>query len=313
VSRPHWARLGESTFVGGIWFLYGVHRLLGRTPFRLFVYPVVAYYWLVRGGARGASLQYLRRLHAAHAVFAREPGLRDSLRHFLCFAETLLDKMLAVGGRYGRGRIEFRGHERVLEALRAGQGGVIVTAHMGCLELMQSAANWREGLRLTVLVHTAHAERFNRVLARVNPAAQVRLLQVETFSPAMAMLLADRVAGGEFLAIAGDRVPLRGDRIASADFLGHAAPFPAGPWLIASLLRCPVYLLSCLHHGEGYRVTIERIADRLHLPRNARAAALGDCATRFAAWLEARLRESPYDWFNFFPFWDQAPHVHATD
>ena len=63
---------------------------------------------------------------------------------------------------------------------------------MGCLELMQMAARWREGLRVTILVHTAHAQQFNRILARLNPQATVRLLQVTDFSPAMAMALVDR-------------------------------------------------------------------------------------------------------------------------
>jgi predicted LPLAT superfamily acyltransferase len=313
MSAQHWSTRSETTFVAGIWFLYAVYRALGRTPFRLLLYPVVFYQWLRHAAARHASRQYLERLHAAHAVFDRAPGVRHSLRHFACFAETLLDKILALGGHYGRGRIEFHGHEAVLAALASGQGGVIVTAHMGCLELMQTAAGWRDGLRLTVLVHTAHAERFNRILARTNPTSRVRLLQVASFSPATAMLLADRIAAGEFVAIAGDRVPLSGDRVATVPFLGHAAPFPAGPYLIAAVLRCPVFLLSCLHHGGGYRVTIERFAERIVLPRAQRAAAIDAHAAAFARWIEARLRESPYDWFNFFPFWDQAPNAIASD
>jgi predicted LPLAT superfamily acyltransferase len=309
MKSSHWAQLGESTFVLGIWVLYGVHRLLGRGPFRLLLYPVVLVYWLTRGTARRASLQYLQRLQETHSVFARSPGWRESLRHFFLFGETLLDKMLAVGGRYEGARVQFQGQDDILAALRAGQGGVIVTAHMGCLELTQTVAARREGLRLTVLVHTAHAERFNRVLARIDPTANVRLLQVESFSPAMAMLLSDRVAAGEYIAIAGDRIPVRGDRLVKAEFLGRKAPFPAGPYLIASLLGCPVFALACLHHGEGYRVSIQRLSDRIVLPRATRAGALATEAARYAAWIEARLRESPYDWFNFFPFWDQTPHA----
>src|SRR5690606_11408671 len=113
---------------------------------------------------------------------------------------------------YPRGRIDFSGHEPMLAASRAGQGGIIATAHMGCLERMQMSARWREGLRVTILVHTAHAQRFNEMLGRLNPAATVRLLQVTEFSPAMAMRLAERVAAGEFVAIAADRVPVSGDR-----------------------------------------------------------------------------------------------------
>src|SRR5690606_38217816 len=168
MSRRHWADLGETTFVGGTWFVYAVDRLLGRLPFRICLYPVVFCWWLGSGVARRASLDYLRRLHAAEGVFPRRPGMRESLRHFLLFGETLLDKMLAIGGRYPRGRIDFSGHEPMLAASRAGQGGIIATAHMGCLELMQMSARWREGLRVTILVHTAHAQRFNEMLGRLN-------------------------------------------------------------------------------------------------------------------------------------------------
>ena len=31
-------------------------------------------------------------------------------------------------------------------------------------------------------------------------------------------------------------------------------------------------------------------------------------AVHFARWLELQVIQSPLDWFNFFPFWDQAPH-----
>ena len=310
MSGRHWADLGETTFVGGTWMLYGVYRLFGRWPFRLCLYPVVFAYWLASPVARRASLDYLRRLHAAEpGVFARRPGARESLRHFACFAETLLDKMLAIGGRYPRERVRFEGHEAMLRASRAGQGGVLATAHMGCLELMQMAAGWREGLRVTILVHTAHARRFNRILERLNPAATVRLMQVTAFSPGTAMLLADRVAAGEFIAIAGDRVPVSGDRRARADFLGAPADLPAGPYLIAAVLRCPVWLLSCLHAPYGYRARIELLAERVALERGDRQAGLDACAGRFARWMTASLRESPFDWFNFYPFWNTARHA----
>jgi len=313
MKGKHWANLGESTFVGGIWFMYGVNRLLGRGPFLLFLYPVVFYYWLVRSTARKASMEYLSRLHGSQQVFDREPGIRHSLRHFGLFAQTLLDKLLAIGGHYSRGRLQFSGHEALLAAQAEGRGSVIMTAHMGCLELLQTAAGWREGLRLTILVHTGHAERFNRILERINPDVKVRLMQVEDFSPATAMLLADRIEKGEHIAIAGDRVPLNSERTVEAEFLGHSAQFPAGPYLIASVLRCPVFLLACVHSGSGYSVHIEPLAERMVLPRADRQGAMVKYAADYARWLEGCLRQSPYDWFNFFPFWDQGRYASSAE
>jgi predicted LPLAT superfamily acyltransferase len=316
MTAKHWAGLGETTFVSGTWFLYGVYRWLGRWPFRACLYPVVLAYWLGSPVARQASRDYLARLQAAEGVFARDPGVGASLRHFALFAETLLDKMLAIGGRIPAGKLVFSGHEPMLAQSAAGQGGVIATAHMGCLELMQMLAGTREGLRVTILVHTAHAQRFNAMLGRINPAATVRLMQVTDFSPATAMRLAEKVGRGEFIVIAGDRVPVHGDRLCRASFLGAPADFPAGPYLVASLLRCPVWLLSCQHDGDRYRARIELLADRIELPRGRRQQALDAYAQRFADWLVRCLRQSPYDWFNFYPFWDRPFHAsaeHARD
>jgi predicted LPLAT superfamily acyltransferase len=73
--------------------------------------------------------------------------------------------------------------------------------------------------------------------------------------------LHERLERGEWLAIAGDRVPLHGGRSVTVDFLGHPA-FPQGPWLLAGLLKCPVNLLMCLKQPDGhYRLTLEPFAD----------------------------------------------------
>jgi predicted LPLAT superfamily acyltransferase len=308
MSARHWADIGESTFVAGIWLLYWVHRLFGRWPFRICLFPVVALNWLRRPPLRAASLQYLQRLQASTNALGHAPCWRDSLRHVALFGETLLDKLLAVSGRYRFEQVSEHGTEAVLAAVNAGCGGIIVTAHIGCLELCQAIAERREGFRLTVLVHTRHAERFNQLLKRLNPHSPLTLLQVTEITPATAVLLQARVAAGEFVAIAGDRVPVGSGRTATASFLGHAAPFPVGAYVLASLLKCPIYLLGCIHDGDGYGYALhfEPFAERIELPRGKREAALDDYAQRYADRLTELLRRSPYDWFNFFPFWDQT-------
>lgn len=308
----HWADIGESTSAAGILFLCGVHRWLGRWPFRICVYPVVLFHWLTNATARRASLQYLQRLHA-HAserhigTLATVPGWRQSLRHFAGFAETMLDKILALGHRYPAQHVRMH-REQMLAAIASGQGGVIITAHIGCLELCQALADRVPGFRLTALVHTAHAQRFNRLIRRLDPQGKVELLQVTELGPATAVMLAERVARGEYIAIAGDRVPLRGGRSVRVPFLGHPAPFPIGAYVLASALGCPVFTMACTHAGQGYDIRFERFSDRIVLPRGSRDAALAEQATRFAQWLEAQVHGAPYDWFNFFPFWDQVSH-----
>jgi predicted LPLAT superfamily acyltransferase len=104
-----------------------------------------------------------------------------------------------------------------------------------------------------------------------------------------------------------------GDRIARAMFLGHMADLPAGPYLMAAVLRCPVWLLACQHEGDHYHAGIELLTAKVTLARHDRQAGLDEQAAGFAAWMTARLRESPYDWFNFYPFWEPSPHAKRPD
>lgn len=302
-TTRHWSRIGEATCVWGVWCLYAIHRLFGRLAFRAVLYPVVTYYWLAHGAARRASLDYLRRVHRATGAAGKAPGARQTLRHLYAFADTLLDKLLAIGGRYAFGNVTREGADVMLRQIESGRGGIIVTAHMGCLELCRVLARHRAGLRLTVLVHTAHAQRFNRILARIDPSATLQLYQVDEISPATAQELADKVRAGEFVAIAGDRAPAHGGRAVSVPFLGAPARFPVGPYVLAALLDCPLFAMGCIRHGDGHLLRFTELAREVRLPRANRAEALAGHAGSYADWLTQLLVLSPYDWFNFYDFW----------
>lgn len=309
-SGRHWASITESTSVWGIWCLYLVNRLLGRGFFKALLVPVVGYYWMTNRLARRASLDFLRRVHTfsgAEAAGHPTPTLRHTFRHLLSFAETLLDKMLAIGGQYRFGDVRRDGEAVMLRRIASGGGGVIVTAHMGCLELCRVVAGHRQGLRLNVLVHTAHAARFNRMLQKLDPDSGLRLIQVTEISASTAMLLQEKVAAGEFVAIAGDRIPVEGSRTVTVPFLGAPARLPIGPYALASLLNCPLYAMGCVREGAGHLLRFTELASEVVLPRATRQAALTAYASRYADWLVALVVASPYDWFNFYDFWADGP------
>jgi predicted LPLAT superfamily acyltransferase len=290
-----------------MWFLYWVNRLFGRWPFRAMLAPVVLYFVVRNRLARAASREYLERLEQHTGALGHTPRWRDTFRHIALFSETVLDKLLAIGGRYRFDALTFEGREVMVESLKAGRGGVVLTAHMGNLEVLRTAAERRVGLKLNVLVHTKHAERFNSVLRRLDPTTEVNLLQVTDFSPATAAMLSERVERGEFVVLAGDRVPVsEAGRVAWAPFLGRPAPFPVGPWILASALKCQVVLLTALHQGRSYHVCFERFRERVELPRGQRERALEALVTGYAQRLEAQCKRSPFDWFNFYPFWNSV-------
>jgi predicted LPLAT superfamily acyltransferase len=306
-DRRHWAQINEAGFVAGMRFLFWVCRVFGRWPFRMVLYPVLAWFMLSQPGARAASADYLRRVGYIDA------GWSAVIRHFAAFGECILDKMLLWGGLSKLSDTVFFGEQQLIDDIESQRGGLMICAHFGNLELCRVLAKQRAGLKLTVLVHTRHAQKFNQLLAQLDPGSQVNLLQVTELSPATAMLLNERVARGEFVVIAGDRIPVSANpRVSTASFLGGQAPFPIGPYVLASLLQCPVYLLFSMPAGVKAEVHFERFRDAIRLPRKGRDEALAELVQAYAARLEHFCLRAPLQWFNFYDFW-HLPHMEMTD
>lgn len=304
VSTRHWAAINEVGFVAGMRLLFWVCRVFGRWPFRILLYPVLAWYVATKPRARHASKAYLARVGTYATAAAAPANLAGVLRHFASFAENILDKMLLWGGLFDAADTSFFGVEQMLALIERGQGAVLVCSHLGNLELCRVLSRRRAGLRLTVLVHTRHAKAFNQMLAQLDPRSQLDLLQVTEMTPATAMLLSARVARGEFVVIAGDRVPVSPNpRVATASFLGQPAAFPVGPYVMAGVLQCPVYMLFSMRRNGGHEVHFELLRDSVSLPRKGRDEALAALVADYAARLEHHCIRAPLEWFNFYDFW----------
>ncbi|HEU4340782.1 MAG TPA: acyltransferase [Candidatus Binatia bacterium] len=308
----HWARLNEITFVGGTRLLFWVGRVLGRCAFRVVLYPVLLWYFLTRPTARDSSKRYLRRLAAFAGPLRITPGAITVLRHFASFAETLLDKMLLWSGLFSTDLVEVHGSEKIAAPIRKKRGALLICCHLGNLELCRLASK-QAGLKLTVLIHTKHSRRFNWLLAQLNRESQLNLMQVTEISPATAVRLSEKIARGEFIAIAGDRIPVSArPRVALASFLGEPAPFPVGPYILASLLQCPVYLLFSVRTAGAWEIHFELLRDSIRLPQKGRDEALAQLVAEYARRLENFCLRAPLQWFNFYDFW-RLPAMDKVD
>ena len=309
----HWAHIDEFSFIAGMRLLFWLYRVFGRWPFRVVLYPVVLWYMFAKPAARASSGDYLLRIAQQGGFGGRKPGGFYVLRHFVSFAENILDKMLLWSGWLPNEPVEYQNLELIAEQVASKRGALLICCHFGNLELSRVLSKRMDGLKMTVLTHTKHAEKFNRLLARLNPESQLNLMQVTELSPATAVLFAEKIAQGEFIAIAGDRIPLSSHpRVALANFLGAPALFPVGPYIMASLFQCPVYLLFTLRQGRAAEIHFELFRESICLPRKDRDRALAELAAEYARRLEYFCRRAPFQWYNFYDFW-QLPALEGRD
>ncbi len=307
-TEQHWANVPERGKTSGLWIMYATYATLGRWAFALLLYPVTAYFYLTARRARRASQSYLARVRQRIHQLGQPPRpIRGTFGHLLDFGHCIIDKGVTWGGRLPPSSIEIDNPSLFGRLRESRHGALFIGSHLGNLEVLRAYAQVDRHISISALASTRNSPKLNKLILSINPHAFERLIEIDTLGPESIVRLQDKIHAGEHIAVTADRVSARHrERSVHVPFLGVPAPFPEGPFILASLLACPVYLLFCLRIDGRYRIYVEPFADPLVLPRRTRRQALEVAITKYAQRLEAHCLLAPTQWFNFFDFWGQA-------
>ncbi|KJY81968.1 acyltransferase [Vibrio galatheae] len=308
-GNTHWSKRQEQGTIFGIKLMLAIYSLLGRKVFNQILKLVMRYYHLAGKEAKQASEIYLTQLQSyAHKQAIELPKPLNSYQHLLSFGHTMLDKLAAWKGDFNVDNLTIHGHERFQEMVDKNQGVLLLGSHLGNIELCRALSRRHSHIKINALVFTEHAERFNSVMKAVNPNSELNLIQVSSLGPDTAILLQQKIEQGEWVVIVGDRTSTsKESRSVWAEFLGKPAPFPQGPFMLASVLKAPVYLLFGLRDDSSekphFNVYFEHFSDKITLPRQARQQALEKVVQDYANRLQHYTLQAPLQWYNFFNFW----------
>lgn len=285
----------------GVRFVLALGALLGRRAVRLLLAGVALYYAALHGGVRRASASYLCR------VLGRRARFGDVWRHLRTFAEVTYDRVLFLRGRAGALElVSHGGIQHLKDQLATGRGALVLGAHLGSFEAMRARSELRD-VPVHALVYQRHAPMVTAFLRGLSPTLASRLIEIDPASPHWVLGLQDRIEAGQLVAVLGDRAGLNEKQV-TVEFLGAPARFPTGPYLLAALLRCPIYFAAGLYTPpRRYDFHCEPLFERVELPREGRDEALRACARRYAARLEQLCRAAPLNWFNFHDVWAPSP------
>ena len=277
-------------------------RNAGRGLTRLLLYPITLYFLLVRGVERRASRDYLVRLQGQPA------SLLQAARHVHCFASTILDRVFMLSGRMDLFQIRTEGLDALHAELAKGSGVLVFGAHLGSFDALRALGRERPDIQIRVLLDVSHNAAITEVMAELDPTLAAGIIDAGQDGTAIVLAIAQALEQGALVALLVDRAR-PGEMAIEVPLLGTPAPLPAAPWLIASTLKVPVMLAFGLYEGGNrYCMVFEPFADAIDIPRRQRAQVLPQLIGRYAGRLEHHLRQLPYNWFNFYDFWQvQGP------
>jgi predicted LPLAT superfamily acyltransferase len=138
----------------------------------------------------------------------------------------------------------------------------------------------------------------------LNAESRMNVYQVNELDIALILQFKTKLEAGEWLFIAGDRIPLSGEeRTTTVEFLGRPAQLPIGPYMLAKVLQCEVQLMFSYRKNGKVLFEVVPFAEQIVVTRKDGGASINAYAQHYASELEKQAAKAPLQWFNFYPYW----------
>ncbi|MDC8013327.1 acyltransferase [Tahibacter soli] len=299
MSGPHWTERPEGGGRFAVWLIRTIALYGGRRVARVILYPITLYFYLRRRPEREASRAFLTR------ALGRPARTLDVMRHIHRFAGVILDRvfLLANGGMNGFD-VRVHGLDLLLQCWRQGRGMFLLGSHVGSFEVLRVLSRERPEVKVRVVLDKSQTPAITELLHALDPTIADTVIDASTGGTHIVLSMKEAAEEGALVAFLGDRAR-RGELTRKAPLFGEPAPLPIAPYLIASALNVPVMLCFGLYRGGNrYDLYFENFAERIEIPRTERSARLDEWLARYAARMEHYARMDPYNWFNFYDFWE---------
>jgi predicted LPLAT superfamily acyltransferase len=314
----HWSQQKEQTT--GYWqlkLLVIFFRFLPLVFMRVIAFPVGFLYFLFSKTGRTESSRFLKK--AAH--FIEDPKLAKKcrsrfgpLRHIISFSLSFVEKIQSWGGKFSLNDIYFQDDDigELNRGLEEGKGAFVLFSHLGNAMLLMKLLNQDTSrkIQITTILDMKVSAHFNRMLNELNPQSELDIISSDEVGAHTAVLLEERIAAGGLVLVTGDRTSMGGKNIMSP-FMGKPAPFPYGVFYLATLMNAPVYFLfglrrKALSIKPKYNIHVRKSSLSFDCPRKERFKRCSLLVESFTALLEKYCKEQPFQWYNFFDFWQEG-------
>lgn len=270
------------------------------------------FYFIFDKRARKESIRYQKILKKFNPQLKIKP-----LRQIAAFAVTLVEKIDCWTKPIPFENIHFNDDDaqELIERLNRGEGAFVFISHLGNFEVLRALANKHEmgvnrEVPFAVVSDMDVSSNFSKVLKKIAPSYIENTVSNNSITPATIEKLMDTISAGGVVVCAGDRLSKNAsDKVITQDFLGQPAPFSYGAFLLALLLEAPVYFIfgfkkNNLFFARKFEIHIQKAKSEISSLRKNRAELIQKLCAEYAHTLEEFCKKYPYQWYNFFDFWN---------
>jgi predicted LPLAT superfamily acyltransferase len=295
-----WSERREAGGRFAIWLIRAASLYAGRSFARAALYPITLYFYFRRTRERRDSREFLT------LALGRPVRAWDILKHIHSYAATILDRAFLLRDKnLDRFDLRIEGLDALKAEMARGRGVLLLGSHFGSFEVLRALTVHEPAVKLRVVMDLKQTRALNELLHALNPGIASNVIDAGVDPGALALSLHEAAQQGALIGLLADRARAQ-EPTAPVEFFGRTAQLPTAAYQIASMLDLPVVLSFGVYRGGNrYDLHFETLSQSIKIPRADRAAQLQVWAQRFATRLEHYTRQYPYNWFNFYDFWDR--------
>lgn len=286
----------------GYQILLYILRKSGRIPLYIILYPLVFYYYFFSRKAFVPAFWYFRRIQR----FSFFKSLLAVYRNYYSLGVALVDKFSIYSMEEPGFTVRFTGESNLREFTSGERGGILLSAHAGSWEMAGHFLK-KYDTKVNLVLLEADDERIRRIaessMVRYKENKHLNKIPIRAGSFDHIFAVREALERNELVIMNADRFTEE-NKTYTVKFMGREARFPAGPFQLAALYRVPVTMVfGFKESANGYHLYgIPPVYPQEGESRDEYAAR---ALNHYISELENKVKQYPYQWYNFYYFWNK--------
>jgi len=287
-----WDGKSKGKVLGYKIFIFFIQKLGIKSAYFI-LYFVSFYYLLFSVQGTKANLNYFHK----RLGFSKFKSFLKVYKSNFIFGQTIIDKVAISFGLGNKFTYNHDGGEVIKELLKNKKGGILISAHVGNFEIAEYFFSEIDEFSQINLVTTDNEHRaIKDYLESISIKSSIKFIIIKE-DMSHIFNINNALNNNELICITGDRY-FEGSKILSEELLGKKANFPAGPFLLGSRLKVPVIFVYVMRETNKHYHLYAIEAKFKH--KDAQ-----DLLKKYTESIEKILQKYPYQWFNYFDFWNE--------
>ncbi len=287
--------------------LWWLCKIFGRKFTQIVIFFVVICAYPFLKDARYQAKKFFEILNEYEKQNGLQTTKKKVFKLIYNYALSMLDKLISATKQTPKNFLQIKESEafrRFQNLLNEGEGGIIVFSHIGNFEIlgMNSSNVFKtRKLKIIALVEDWSQSIFRSYFLSQQKEDSLHFFDVSKIDISTFEKLSTEISNGSLLIMAGDRLSKRTPhKFFEQNILCKKCKLPSGVFQLATMLKAPTFFANCIAQNNKY------IAD-FHCPTivNSEKKRGEHLAKEFATFLEASVLKAPYQWYNFFNFFEE--------